>query len=340
MYKNFKVTTNKNSTVTIEGELPHDELTKHRAHVIKKLGQNVEMDGFRKGHVPEHILLSKIGEDTLLSEMAEHALSEHYPKMLTHHEIDAIGRPAVSVTKLAIGNPLGFKIETAVMPKLELPDYASLAKKHVEKSAGEEITVSDDEITKFIETALREKNERAGKKDDSLPELTDELAKEFGAFKDIADFKAKIREGLLHDKKHKAREALRIAILEDITNKTKVVIPDILVEAELDKMFSQFVHDIERFGLKPDEYMAHIKKTPEDLRKEWRSDAEKAAKQQLILHNIGVAEKLEPSTEEIKKETDHILSHHKDAKRQNVEAYVANALANQKVLEFLENQTA
>lgn len=338
MYTNFKITKNSNATVTIEGELPHEELTKHRGHVIQKLGQHVEMDGFRKGHVPEHILLSKIGEDAVLQEMAEHALSEHYPKMLAHHEIDAIGRPAVSVTKLAPGNPLGFKIETAVMPKVELPDYKALAKKHVAKSADEKITVEDDEITKFIETALREKNERAGKKDEPLPELTDDVVKEFGAFTDVADFKAKIKDGLLHDKKHKAREALRIAILEDITNKTKVVIPDILVEAELDKMFSQFVHDIEKFGLKPDEYMAHIKKTPEDLRKEWRSDAEKSAKQQLILHDISVAEKIEPTAEEIKKETDHILSHHKDAKRANVEAYVANALANQKVLEFLENQ--
>lgn len=338
MYSNLKITKNKNATVTIEGELPHDELSRHRAHVLSELGQDIELPGFRKGHVPEKMLIDRIGEGALLQGMAEHALSEHYPKMLSHHGIDAIGRPSVAITKLAPGNPLGFKIETAIVPTLSLPDYKELAKKHVAKSKKEEVTVTDAEISSFIETALREKNERAGKKDEPLPEITDELVREFGAFKDVNDFKDKIREGLLHDKKHKAREALRLAILQDITDHTKVVMPDILVEAELDKMYAQFMHDIERFGLKPDEYMTHIKKTPEDLRKEWRPDAEKTAKQQLILHDISVAEKIEPTADEIKKETDHILSHHKDAKRPHVEAYVATALANQKVLEFLEQQ--
>ncbi|GMU74033.1 MAG: hypothetical protein AMXMBFR44_2320 [Candidatus Campbellbacteria bacterium] len=340
MYSNFKITKNKNATVTIEGELPHDELSRHRARVLGELGRDIELPGFRKGHVPEKLLISHVGEGALLQGMAEHALSEHYPKILSHHGIDAIGRPAVSLTKLAPGNPLGFKIETAIVPVLSLPDYKELAKKHVAQSKKEEVVVTEDEISKFIETALKEKNERAGKKDEPLPEITDELVKEFGAFTDVADFKAKIKDGLLHDKKHKARETLRITILQDITDHTKVVMPDILVEAELDKMYSQFTHDIERFGLKPDEYMTHIKKTPEDLRKEWRPDAEKAAKQQLILHDISVAEKIQPTADEIKKEVDHILSHHKDAKRPHVEAYVATALANQKVLEFLEKQDA
>jgi FKBP-type peptidyl-prolyl cis-trans isomerase (trigger factor) len=338
MYANFKITKSAKGTVTIEGELSHDELAKHRSHVISKLGRDIEIPGFRKGHVPEKMIVDRVGEGALLQEMAEHALSEHYPKMLAHHDIDAIGRPAVTITKLAPGNPLGFKIETAILPKLELPDYTALAKKHLEKSKKEEIVVTDDDISKFIETALRERNERKGEKDAPLPEMTDDLVKEFGAFKDIADFKTKIKDGILQDKKYKAREALRVAILNDITDHTKAVMPDILVEAELDKMYSQFMRDIERFGLKPAEYMEHIKKTEDDLRKEWRQDAEKSAKQQLILHDIGTIEKIEASPDEIKKETDHILSHHKDAKRENVEAYVATALANQKVIEFLENQ--
>jgi trigger factor len=336
MYTSLKVTKNDNSTVTIEGELPYDELSKHRARVIVDLGRDVELPGFRKGHVPEKLLVERFGEETVIQEMAERALSEHYPKMLLHHEIDAIGRPTISITKLAPGNPFGFKIETAVLPKLSIPDYKTIAKKHIEKNKKEEIVVTDEEVTKFIETALREKNERAGKKDEPIPELTDEIVKEFGAFKDVDDFKAKIREGLLYDKKLKARDALRMSILEDITKNTKAVIPDILVESELSKMYAQFENDIQRFGLKLDEYMAQIKKTPEDLRKEWRPDAEKSAKQQLILHDISVAEKIEPTDEEIKKETEHILSHHKDTKRENVEAYVATVLANQKVLEFLE----
>ncbi len=348
MYTNLKVTHNDNATVTIEGELPHEELAKHRARVLADLSRDIELDGFRKGHAPEKMVLERIGgEQALLQSMAERALGEHYPAMLAHHSIDAIGRPMVAVTKLAAGNPLGFKIETAILPKLELPDYKAIAQKHVAEHAKKDVVVEDKEITTFIENALKERNERTGKKDEALPELTDELVKEFGAFADVADFKQKISEGLLHDKKHKAREALRIAILDAITEKTKVVMPDMLIDAELDRMYSQFLHDIERFGLKPDDYLAHIKKTEDDMRREWRPDAEKMAKQQLILHDISVAEKIQPTAEEIKKETDHILSHHPSANagqakpnRANVEAYVTTQLANHKVLAFLENQSA
>jgi trigger factor len=118
--------------VTLEGELPHEELSKHRSAALSRLGADIELPGFRKGHVPEKMLLSHVGEGALLEEMAQRALAEHYPKMLAHHDIDAIGRPDVSVTKLAPGNPLGFKIETAVVPNLTLPDYTAIAKKHVE----------------------------------------------------------------------------------------------------------------------------------------------------------------------------------------------------------------
>lgn len=345
MYSQHKVTKNDNSTVTIEGELPHDELEKHRVHVVKELGEDISIDGFRKGHVPEKMVIEHVGEHALLTEMAEHALSEHYPKMLTHHDIDAIGRPDITITKLAVGNPLGFKITTAILPKFELPTYTDLARKHVKEHAKKEIVVTDEDVTTFVNNAMREYQERENKKNnietkptDATPELTDDIAKTFGAFKDAEDFKQKIREGILHDKRHKAQDELRISIMNDILTHTNITLPDILIEAELDKMYAQFRGDIERFGLKSDEYMEHIKKTEEDLRKEWRSDAEKSAKQQLILHEIGIKENIQPSPEEIKKETNHILEHYPDAKRPNVEAYVATTLSNQKVLEFFEKQ--
>src|SRR5690606_19840112 len=147
MYTNLKVTHNKNATVTIEGELPHEELAKHRARVLTDLSRDIEIDGFRKGHAPEKMVLERIGgEQALLQSMAERALGEHYPAMLAHHAIDAIGRPMVAVTKLAAGNPLGFKIETAVLPKLELPDYKAVARALAAEHAKKEVVVTEADI--------------------------------------------------------------------------------------------------------------------------------------------------------------------------------------------------
>ena len=48
-------------------------------------------------------------------------------------------------------------------------------------------------------------------------------------------------------------------------------------------------------GFKFDDYLIQIKKTEEDLRSEWRADAEKRAKLQLVIHTISDKENIKPT---------------------------------------------
>jgi len=117
------------SEVEIEGELPVEIFESYFAPALKKLGGDLEVPGFRKGKAPENILLANLGEMKILEEMATLALSEHYPKIIEEEKIEAIGLPAIGITKLARGNPLGFKIKIAILPEVKLPDYKKIAKK-------------------------------------------------------------------------------------------------------------------------------------------------------------------------------------------------------------------
>jgi len=103
------------SEVEIEGELEVSVFESYFAKALKKIGETLKLDGFRKGKIPESVLLSKVPEIHVLEEMAEMALGEHYPKIIENEKIDAISRPEISITKLARNNPLGFKIKTAVL---------------------------------------------------------------------------------------------------------------------------------------------------------------------------------------------------------------------------------
>lgn len=151
----FTVTKNDDATVTITGEIPFSALEQHRAAAVAALGKNIEVDGFRKGHVPEDVLVSKIGEGTLLGEMAERALAKVYPATIREHNIEAIGHPQIQITKLAPGNPLGFTATVAVMPEITLPDYKQVAAEaNKEKPTTE---VSDEEIEKQIKDIMRQK---------------------------------------------------------------------------------------------------------------------------------------------------------------------------------------
>jgi len=145
---------------------------------------------------------------------------------------------------------------------------------------------------------------------------------------------------LAEDKKRIAIEKLRLKIVDSIVDAAKIDLPEIMIESEVNRTEAQFKSDVERMGVKLDDYLKHAKKSIEEIRKEWRPQAEKKAKLQLILDAIAKAENIKPSPEEIATEVKHILEQYKDADRERVTIYAETVLTNEKVFEFLEQSGA
>ncbi len=354
----FTVTEEPGSQVKIAGEIPYEELNKERKSAIKALGKNVELDGFRKGHVPEEVLAKKLGEVTILTEMAERAIAHVYPQILEAHEIDAIGYPKIEITKVAPDNPLGFTALVAVLPDITLPDYKKIANE-VNKTKESDI-VSDEELDKKIEDILRQKAayERMQKKaaakgegdlptpetvekeeDLKIPELTDEVAKTLGQpgqFETAEDFKAKVREHFEIEKKREVTSEHRVKLTDAIIDASAIELPQVLIESELNQMFAQMEEDLKRSNLNMDDYLKHIKKTKEELGTEWRPAAEKRAKLQLILNEIAKKEELKPDAKLVEEQVAEILKQYKDADESRVKTYVESILVNEVVLKMLE----
>src|SRR3972149_8176067 len=122
-----------NSEVEIIGEISAEIFMSGRNKAVKEFSEKVEMDGFRKGKIPEDIMIKNLGMEVILEKMAVIALEKEYPKIINEHKIKAIGRPEITLTKLAENNPLGFKVTTSVLPGITLPDYKSIAKKIMAK---------------------------------------------------------------------------------------------------------------------------------------------------------------------------------------------------------------
>jgi|SRR3989344_372535 len=283
----MKVKINKlpKSEVEIEGELGEEIFETYFARALKKLGGGLEIPGFRKGKAPENILLANLSEMKILEEMATLALGDAYPKILEENKIEAIGRPEIAITKLARNNPLGFKIKTAVLPPVVLPDYKKIAKR--------------------VRGEIPEKDKNA-----TAPEK---------------------------EKENQAREETRLKIIEEIIKESKIDLPEILAEIELDKIFYKMESDITQMGLKFEDYLKHLNKTREDLVKEVRPDAEKKAKLGLVLNEIAKIEKLIPDPEQVSKEVAQILEHYKDADPERAKIHAENVLTNEKVFILLEN---
>jgi FKBP-type peptidyl-prolyl cis-trans isomerase (trigger factor) len=103
-------------------------------------------------------------------------------------------------------------------------------------------------------------------------------------------------------------------------------------------MEAQLEDDILRMGGNIPEYLKHIKKTMEDLKKDWEPDATKRAKLQLILNKIASEEKIFVPEMKVEEEVKHILDHYKEADPTQARIYVETVLTNEKVFQFLADQ--
>ena len=117
-----------NSEVEIIGEISTEIFMSGKNQAVKEFSEKVEMDGFRKGKIPEDLMIKNLGMEVVLEKMAILALEKEYPKIIKEHKIRAIGRPEIELTKLAENNPLGFKIKTSILPEITLPDYKKIAR--------------------------------------------------------------------------------------------------------------------------------------------------------------------------------------------------------------------
>ncbi len=337
------------SEIEIEGELEADVFEGYFEKALKKIGENIEIDGFRKGKAPENVLLSKIPEAQILGEMAEMALSENYPKILIENKIDAISRPEISITKLVRKNPLGFKIKTAILPEIKMPDYKKIAKKVVSEITDTEKNFEPTE-KEVKDTIMDIRKSRAPKIKTSdvegaqtsdvkeLPDFNNKFVQALGPFKDIEDFKDKLKENMKLEKENGLKEKTRLKIAEEIVEGMSVDLPEIFIESELEKILYRMKSDITVMGLKFEDYLKHIKKTKEDLKKEFHEDAEKKAKLALALNEISKLENIKADPKKVASEVAMILEHYKEADPVRAEMHAENVLTNEAIFQFLENQ--
>lgn len=314
-FENVKIKKLPKSEVEIEADIVASALTEAREMAVKKAQETLEIPGFRVGHVPANVVVKQVGEMKILEQAAGIALDAEYGNIIAEHNIRAIGMPKITITKLAPGNPLSFKIITTVLPEISLTNYSEIAKAENAKKS-EEFTATDDEVEKVVED-LKKRDEKN--------------------FTDSEDIRKKIKENLVEQKKFQAKEKKRLAIAEKMIDSASIDLPELLVEHELEQMLNQFKADIERAGLTYEGYLEQISKKEEDIKKEWRKNAENKASLQLILNHIASKENIKPDEKMVKQEMEHILNHFKDADRFRVRMYVENLLLNEAVFQFLES---
>jgi trigger factor len=233
------------------------------------------------------------------------------------------------------------------LPKFKLPDYKKIAA-GVMKEKSEKIEVSEKEISEVLDEIKRQRvvvGQQNTKEGEDTPKKTvdeikidDDFAKSLGDFKNLSELKEQIKKNIEEDKKHKEKDKRRLKIVEGILDETKLLPPDILVENEINRMFSELKFNISQAGIDFEEYLRHIKKTEEELRKGWRDAALKKVKVDLLLSEISKEEKVKPEQNKVDEEVDKLKEMHPDVDLEKIKTYVSDMLIYEETYKLLENQ--
>lgn len=178
-----------------------------------------------------------------------------------------------------------------------------------------------------------------------LPELSDELAKNLGQ-ESLAKLRELINSNLIKEAEDKANQKAEIEILDAIIEKTNFEeIPDVLIDAEKEKMFYELKKDLERNGIAIEQYLSDIKKKEKELFDDFKDQAEKRAKAALISRQTAIEQNIHIHDEEIDKEIkmmEQMYKEHPDflenLRKPEVRDTIAMTMQNRKVIQWFKHK--
>lgn len=135
-----------------------------------------------------------------------------------------------------------------------------------------------------------------------LPNVDDEFVKDVSEFDTLDELKSDIRAKLTKKNEEKANYETEDKILEKIVETSKMEIPDAMIESQIDGMVQDFEYRLMYQGMNLDTYLKYLNVSKEDFRKNFKEDAEKSCKAQLVIDKIIKVEDIKVTDDEVNAE--------------------------------------
>jgi trigger factor len=136
-----------------------------------------------------------------------------------------------------------------------------------------------------------------GVKKKVLPELNEEFFKEIGGeFKTPEELRTKIREGMEHEKKHRAEHEGKDKLVDELVKLHEFPVPQSMVESQIEVRLERGLRALAQQGMRTEDMR---KMDFHRLRDGQREAATREVRASLLLEKIADAEKVEVSDEEL-----------------------------------------
>ena len=145
------------SRVKVSIDLDFSELKPSLDAAYQRIASQVNIPGFRKGHIPARIIDQRFGKGAALDEAVNDAIPSSLSEVIIENNFVQMSRPDVDVTALDETVGLSFTAEFDIRPDFDLPVFGDL-----------KVVVEDPEVT-----------------DAHVEEQLDELRARFGSLKTV-----------------------------------------------------------------------------------------------------------------------------------------------------------
>lgn len=132
-----------------------------------------------------------------------------------------------------------------------------------------------------------------------LPELDDEFASEVSEKETLAEFKEEIKERLTEQKEIEARAQKEEEAIQKIIDKSKMDIPEAMIETQCETMLDEFAQRISQSGLSFEQYLQFSGTDINGLKEQVRPEAVKRIQSSLVLEQVAKDENIEVTDEDI-----------------------------------------
>ena len=141
-------------------------------------------------------------------------------------------------------------------------------------------------------------------KEKELPALDDEFASEVSEFDTLAEYKEEIKKNLTEKKETEAKKTKEDEAIQKIIDKSKMDLPEAMIETQCETMVEEFAQRIAQSGLTMEQYLQFSGMTVDQLKDQVRPEATTRIQSSLVLEQIAKEENIEVTDADIDAEVE------------------------------------
>lgn len=114
------------STAHINLEIDAEHASMEYNKACKRLGQRLNIPGFRRGKAPRQVVEKAVGIDRIKQEVLDRVLPHAFADAISEHQLDLVAPPQIETCNFEVGQPLTVKATLELRPEVTVPDLNNI----------------------------------------------------------------------------------------------------------------------------------------------------------------------------------------------------------------------